>query len=76
VTHIQFETPNDYPFRNSGFKMTIGQFMSERVAGSKENWHEGYTGVSRTSMIYLAAASLARLYKDKVTKKVQQPQQV
>lgn len=69
VNRLKFETPADYEKLESGFKMTIGQVMSERLNCSHDRWHEEFVGVSRSSIIYLAACSLAKQFKDRITKK-------
>lgn len=68
INHLTFETPNDYPLRQTGFSITIGQIMSQKLGVSHEEWHDKLTGIPRRSTIYLAACCLARLFKDKITR--------
>lgn len=66
INYLTFETPNDYALRTTGFSVTIGQIMSQKLGVSPDEWHEKLTGIPRRSTIYLAACSLARLFKDRI----------
>lgn len=66
INYLTFETPNDYPLRSTGFSVTIGQIMSQKLGVTHDEWHEKLTGISRRSTIYLAACALARLFKDRI----------
>lgn len=68
VNCLKFETPSDYPFRDTGFALTIGQKMSQQLQVENDEWHEALVGIPRRSIIYLAACALARLFKDKVNR--------
>ena len=65
VNYLKFETPNDYAQKESGFSLTIGKIMGQRLSVSNEDWHEALIGIPRKSLIYLSACALARLFKDR-----------
>lgn len=58
------ETPADYPLKDSGFCVTVGQVMATNLNVPHTEWHEAYTGTKRSEFIYLAAKTLATLYKN------------
>ena len=66
INRLKFETPSSYKFADSGFSMTVGRAMAERLDVSHEQWHEAHAGVGRPSLIYLATSSLAHLYKNRI----------
>lgn len=58
------ETPKDYPYAGTGYSVTVGQVMGTNLQVSNTEWHEKYTGTKRSEFIYLAAKTLATLYKN------------
>lgn len=68
VNFLRFETPNDYEFRSTGFKKTIGHFMSEKLDIPHDSWHEKVVGIPRRSIVYMAACALAKIFKDKLVR--------
>lgn len=66
VTQARDSTPDDYPYRNSGFATTVGQIASQNLQVHHTMWQETLTGVSRREMIVLAARTLAGLYKSRL----------
>ncbi|KAF5302987.1 hypothetical protein FQA39_LY19049 [Lamprigera yunnana] len=63
VSLAQEDTPSDYPFKWSGYSITIGSLMAKNLGVSRTEWHQALTGVSRRDIILLAAKTLASLYK-------------
>lgn len=57
-------TQPDYPHVTSGLAVTVGSLMAADLQVSHTEWHYALTGVSRRSMILLAAQSLAGIYKN------------
>ena len=57
------ETPKDYPHANTGFSVPVGAVMGANLQVAHTEWHESYTGTKRSEFIYLAAKTLATLYK-------------
>ena len=68
VNQLQFETPIDYPERNSGYSVTIGGVMSQKLNVPHEEWHFAYSGVHRKQIILEAAKVLANLYKNRLAR--------
>jgi len=67
VLSAQDATPSDYPLRWSGLAVTVGQMVSKvNPHISHYDWHEALTGVSRQTLIYLAAKTLAGMYKQRL----------
>ncbi|KAI1285838.1 Protein PRRC1 [Halotydeus destructor] len=66
IKELKSNTPDSYPLKSTGFTVTIGQLLSQKLDVNHENWHEEVCGVNRKSVIYLAACALARIFKDKV----------
>lgn len=56
-------TPEDYKFKETGFSVTVGEVMGANLNVSHTEWHQLYTGTRRSEFIYLAAKTLATLYK-------------
>ncbi|KAK4884677.1 hypothetical protein RN001_000948 [Aquatica leii] len=63
VSLAQEDTPSDYPFKWSGYSITIGSLMAKNLGVSHTEWHHALTGVSRREIILFAAKTLAALYK-------------
>ncbi|KAG7157668.1 PRRC1-A-like [Homarus americanus] len=66
VTQAKNSTPDDYPYKSSGFAATVGQIASQNLEVHHTMWQETLTGVSRREMIVLAARALAGLYKSRL----------
>ncbi|XP_064618840.1 protein PRRC1-like isoform X2 [Lineus longissimus] len=67
VQQIQDDTPQDYPLRWSGYSVTIGEMICRyQPHVHRSEWHAALTGVSRQEMIFVAAKTLAGLYKQKL----------
>ena len=67
VLQAQDQTPSDYNLRWSGLSVTVGQVISSSNPHiNHADWHKDFTGVSRKDMIYLAAKSLAGMYKQRI----------
>lgn len=66
VNQLRFETPNDYNYKNTGFAIPLHHVMCEKLKTSKTEWHQAWSGISRKELLYLAACSLAHLYKNRV----------
>lgn len=64
ISVLREDTPQDYPLRNTGFKVTIGSVMARNLQVERSNWHQALTGVSRREIILSAAKQLAGLYKN------------
>lgn len=58
------ETPTDYPYIDTGYSVTVGQVMGTNLQVQHTEWHEHYTGTKRSEFVYLAAKTLATLYKN------------
>ena len=72
IQMAQDETPADYNLRWSGLAVTVGQIIQKTLPHvDHTDWHRSFTGVSRREMLYLAAKSLAGMYKERL-KAVQQ----
>lgn len=57
------ETPKEYAYADTGYSVTVGQVMATNLQVPHTEWHESYTGTKRSEFIYLAAKTLATLYK-------------
>lgn len=57
------DTAPDYAGRATGFSVPVGQVMAANLQVAHTAWHEKYTGTKRSDMIYVAAKTLANLYK-------------
>ncbi|KAJ8672996.1 hypothetical protein QAD02_004257 [Eretmocerus hayati] len=57
-------TPENYS--KDGLAVTIGSLMSSNLQVPHTEWHHALTGVSRRDMIFLAAQSLAGIYKNTI----------
>ncbi|XP_012286046.1 protein PRRC1 [Orussus abietinus] len=66
VALAQESTPKDYPLSWSGLSITIGSLMATNLQVSHNEWHHALTGVSRRNIIFLAAQSLAGIYKNTI----------
>lgn len=64
VMAAQDATPADYPLRWSGLSATIGQVIEkEQPHIGRADWQKVMSGVSRQDSLYMAAISLAHMYK-------------
>lgn len=63
VMQAKEQTPPDYPLGWSGYAVTIGQVMGSALGVHHSEWHQALTGVSRREIIFLAARTLAGMYK-------------
>ncbi|CAH1796117.1 unnamed protein product [Owenia fusiformis] len=67
VMQAQDQTAGDYNLRWSGLSCTIGQVIQQNLPQvDHADWHQSLTGVSRRDMIFLAAKTLAGLYKQRL----------
>ena len=67
ILKAQDRTPSDYPLRWSGLAVTIGQIVEEELPHiGHVNWQSAVVGVSRRESLYLAAKSLAYMYKQRL----------
>ena len=67
VMQAQDQTPSDYNLRWSGLSVTIGKVIATSVPHvDHADWHQHFTGISRRQMIYLAARSMAGMYKQRL----------
>ncbi|XP_051154286.1 protein PRRC1-like isoform X1 [Leptopilina boulardi] len=66
VTMAEQATPQDYPHKESGLAMTVGNLLANNLQVSHNEWHHALTGVSRKDVILLAAKSLAGIYKNTI----------
>ncbi|XP_045216964.2 protein PRRC1-A-like [Mercenaria mercenaria] len=67
ILKAQDRTAKDYPLRWSGLAVTIGQIVEEELPHiGHVDWQNGIVGVSRRESLYLAAKSLAYMYKQRL----------
>lgn len=66
VTMAEQATPEDYPHKETGLAMTVGNLLANNLQVSHNEWHYALTGVSRKDVILLAAKSLAGIYKNTI----------
>ncbi|XP_043480013.1 protein PRRC1-like isoform X2 [Leptopilina heterotoma] len=66
VTMAEQATPEDYPHKETGLAMTVGNLLANNLQVSHNEWHHALTGVSRKDVILLAAKSLAGIYKNTI----------
>lgn len=67
ILKAQDKTPKDYPLRWSGLAVTIGQIVEEATPHiGHVDWQNGIVGVSRRESLFLAAKSLAYMYKQRL----------
>lgn len=66
VNQARTATPEDYPFKESGFAVTVGQIASQNLQVHHSMWQEGLTGVSRREALLLAGRTLAGLYRSRL----------
>ncbi|XP_014224666.1 protein PRRC1-A-like isoform X1 [Trichogramma pretiosum] len=64
VETAQESTPENYS--KDGFSVTVGNLMGVNLQVSHTEWHHALTGVSRKELIFLAAQSLAGIYKNTI----------
>ncbi|XP_031780553.1 protein PRRC1 isoform X2 [Nasonia vitripennis] len=64
VETAQESTPKDYS--KDGLAVTIGSLMGANLQVSHTEWHSALTGVSRKDIVFLAAQSLAGIYKNTI----------
>ncbi|GFS84616.1 protein PRRC1-B [Nephila pilipes] len=63
VSQAKDQTPADYPLGWSGHSVTIGQVIGSSMGVHHSEWHQALTGVSRREILFLAAKTIAGLYK-------------
>ena len=66
INQMRFETPIDYVFKSTGYSVTVGAVMANKLNCAPDEWHLSFTGVSRKEIIYQCALSLANLYKNRL----------
>ncbi|PRD26949.1 UNVERIFIED_CONTAM: Protein PRRC1 [Trichonephila clavipes] len=66
VSQAKDQTPADYPLGWSGHAVTIGQIIGSSMGVHHSEWHQAVTGVSRREILFLAAKTIAGLYKTKL----------
>lgn len=67
ILKAQDRTPKDYPLRWSGLAVTIGQIVEEECPYiGHVDWQGGIVGVSRRESLFLAAKSLAYMYRQRL----------
>ncbi|XP_058790997.1 protein PRRC1-like [Phymastichus coffea] len=64
VEIAQESTPKNYS--KDGLAVTIGSLMGANLQVPRTEWHSALTGVSRKDIIFLAAQSLAGIYKNTI----------
>lgn len=67
VNLAQEDTPNDYPLKWSGLSIPIGNLMGKNLNVHHTEWHHALTGITRREIIFLAAKTLAGMYKTSIT---------
>ncbi|GIY52457.1 protein PRRC1 [Caerostris darwini] len=63
VSQAKDQTPADYPLGWSGHAVTVGQIIASAFGVHHSEWHQALTGVSRREILFLAAKTIAGLYK-------------
>ena len=72
VQQAQDQTPSTYDLRWSGLGVTVGQVINQQMPYvNHADWHAYFTGVSRREMIYLGAKTLAGMYRQKLSNRIQ-----
>ncbi|XP_055940071.1 protein PRRC1-like [Argiope bruennichi] len=66
VQQAKDQTPADYPLGWSGHAVTIGQIIGSAMGVHHSEWHQAMTGVSRREILFLAAKTIAGLYKSQL----------
>ncbi|CAL1279055.1 unnamed protein product [Larinioides sclopetarius] len=66
VQHAKDQTPADYPLGWSGHAVTIGQIIGSSMGVHHSEWHQALTSVSRREILFLAAKTIAGLYKSQL----------
>ncbi|PVD20022.1 hypothetical protein C0Q70_20516 [Pomacea canaliculata] len=67
ILAAQDRTPADYPLRWAGLAVTIGQIIEEDQPHiGRADWQKVLSGVPRRDSLYLAAATLAYMYKQRL----------
>lgn len=66
ITLAKDQTPPNYPLAWSGYAVTIGQIMGPALGVSHSRWHEALTGVSRREILFVAAKTIAGLYRSRL----------
>lgn len=67
VLTAQDKTPSDYPLRWAGLAVPIGQVIEEDQPHiGRADWQKVLSGVSRRDSLYLAALTLAHMYKQRL----------
>lgn len=66
ITQARNATPEDYPFKDSGFAVTVGQIASQSLQVHHTMWQENLTSVSRREALMLAGRTLAGIYRSRL----------
>ncbi|KAK3601200.1 hypothetical protein CHS0354_004400 [Potamilus streckersoni] len=67
ILTAQDRTPSDYPLRWSGLAVSIGYVIEEAQPHiGHADWQKALIGISRRESLYLAAKSLAYMYKQRL----------
>ena len=70
IQQLQEATGDSYPLSWSGYSLTVGSKMAEKLKVRASDWHEASCGVSRLESLTLATKSLANSYKLALESKV------
>lgn len=74
VGFLKAHTPGDYPQRDSGFAVTVGQAVAEATGFTPYDWQEQLSGAPRRKSIESAAVSVAFQYRAAVFNSAGVPQ--
>ncbi|KAG8195546.1 hypothetical protein JTE90_019534 [Oedothorax gibbosus] len=66
VQQAKDQTPADFPLGWSGHAVTIGQVMGTALGVHHSEWHQALTGVPRRDILFMAAKTIAGLYKSQL----------
>ncbi|XP_054158458.1 protein PRRC1-like isoform X2 [Oppia nitens] len=66
INQLRFETPIDYAFRSSGYSLTVGAVMSQKLNVQPEEWHESWIGIPRKDIIQQSVTAIAHIYKNRL----------
>lgn len=62
VQLLKAHTPSDYPLKESGFAVTVGQAVAEATGSTPYDWQENLCGISRRYSIACAVSAIAFQY--------------
>jgi len=66
INQMRFETPIDYAFKSTGYSLTVGAVMAQKLSTLPEEWHQSLVGISRKDILLQSAIALANLYKNRL----------